>query len=84
MQISEQCLLDALKASSPDSRPNTVDNAFTVRELMTMTGLSQDVTREMLRNLVTTGKVGITRVYRKAVLGGYEARVPGYYYINPS
>jgi len=83
MKIGENELLDALKATIPYNN-DTVENAFTANELMEKTGMSQDAVRAILKKYIIEGRVGITKVWRKSVLGGYNTRVPAYYYINLS
>lgn len=79
MQIDNSKLLDAIRATLPNSG-DVSENAMTMNEIMEATGVSQDKARATMRAYVLDGTVGITKAWRKSVLGGYDTRVPAYYY----
>lgn len=79
MQIDNNVLLDAIRKTLPNNG-DVSENAITINEIMTMTGISEDNARKMMRGYVIDGTVGITKAWRLSILGGYRTRVPAYYY----
>lgn len=65
--------------TTPDADPHS----FTSRELVKVTGISKQKIRNLLRSMIESGDVEITRVMKKNISGSYSP-TPAYKFLTQS